>query len=50
MNILFVESSIPPNNGGVERVSWLLRNYFKKNNKDFYWENFETKNKYDCHS
>lgn len=37
MNILFVESSIPPNNGGVERVSWLLRNYFKKNNNEVYF-------------
>ena len=37
MNVLFIESSIPPNNGGVERVSWLLGNYLKKNNNDIYF-------------
>lgn len=37
MNILFIESSIPPNNGGVERVSWLLGNYLKKNHNDVYF-------------
>lgn len=28
-NILFIESSIPPSRGGVQRVSWLLSEYLK---------------------
>lgn len=28
-NILFIESSIPPSRGGVQRVSWLLSEYFE---------------------
>ena len=28
--ILFIESSIPPSRGGVQRVSWLLAENFKR--------------------
>ena len=31
MNILFVESYISPTNGGVQRVSWILRDFFENN-------------------
>ena len=37
MNILFVESSIPPYRGGVQRVSWQLRNYFLKCGHDVFF-------------
>ena len=37
MNILFIESSIPPYRGGIQRVSWLLRNYFLKYNNDVFF-------------
>lgn len=37
MNVLFIESSIPPSSGGVGRVSWILGNYLKKNHNDVYF-------------
>lgn len=37
MNILFVESSIPPYRGGVQRVSWVLRNFFLKHDYDVFF-------------
>ena len=37
MNILFIESSIPPYRGGVQRVSWQLRNYFLKCGNDVFF-------------
>lgn len=40
MNILFIESSIPPYRGGIQRVSWLLRNYFLKCGNDVFFAFF----------
>lgn len=37
MNILFIESSIPPYRGGVQRVSWQLRNYFLNCGNDVFF-------------
>lgn len=36
MNILFIETSIPPFRGGVERVTWLLRSYFLAHGHDVF--------------
>lgn len=40
MHILFFESSIPPYRGGVQRVTWLLRNYFLSLGHDVFFAYF----------
>ena len=37
MNILFLESSIPPSRGGVQRVSWLVSRYLNEHGHDTYF-------------
>lgn len=37
MNILFLESSIPPTRGGVQRVSWINSRYFNDHGHDSFF-------------
>jgi len=37
MNILYLESSIPPSRGGVQRVSWVLSRYFNEHGHDMFF-------------
>lgn len=37
MNILFIESSIPPTRGGVQRVSWIISHYFNAHGYDSFF-------------
>lgn len=37
MNILFVESYVSPTNGGVQRVSWILKEYFETKGHSCYF-------------
>lgn len=37
MNVLFVETSLDPNRGGVQRVTWLLSNFFLKKGIDCFY-------------
>ncbi len=37
LNILYIESSILPSRGGVQRVSWVIAEYLKKQGHDVYF-------------
>ena len=37
MNILFLESSIPPARGGIQRVSWIVSRYLNAHGHDSYF-------------
>lgn len=40
MNILYIESSIPPSRGGIQRVSWVISQYLKSKGHDVFFAFF----------